>query len=71
MIQSYFSEFPEDFFTQTSFVDAVFCVLLANANQPMTARDIAKKIEKPVSIVIRTLGGSKVYQGIRPILEDD
>ncbi len=71
MIQSYFTELPEDFFTQTSFVDAVFCVLLANANQPMTAREIAEKVEKPVSMVIRTLGGSKVYQGIRPILEDD
>ncbi|PID86714.1 MAG: hypothetical protein CSB13_02880 [Chloroflexi bacterium] len=70
MIQSYFTELPTNFFTQTSFVDAVFCVLLANANQPMTAREIAGKVEKPVSMVIRTLGGSKVYQGIRPILED-
>lgn len=71
MIQSYFAELPDDFFTQTSFVDAVFCVLLANANQPLTAREIAERVEKPVAMVIRTLGGSKVYQGIRPILEDD
>jgi hypothetical protein len=71
MIQSYFAELPEDFFTQTSFVDAAFCVLLANANQPMTAKEIATRVEKPVDMVIRTLGGSKVYQGIRPILEDD
>lgn len=71
MIQSYFAELPEDFFTQTSFVDAVFCVLLANANQPLTAQEISERVGKPVSMVIRTLGGSKVYQGIRPILEDD
>jgi hypothetical protein len=71
MIQSYFAELPEDFFTKTSFVDAVFCVLLANANQPMTANEIAEQVEKPVEMVIRTLGGNKVYQGIRPILEDD
>lgn len=71
MIQSYFAELPEDFFTQTSFVDAAFCVLLANANQPMTANEIAERVEKPVDMVIRTLGGSKVYQGIRAILEDD
>lgn len=71
MIQSYFAELPEDFFTQTSFVDAAFCVLLANANQPMTAKEIAARVEKPVDMVIRTLGGSKVYQGIRPILDDD
>jgi hypothetical protein len=71
MIQSYFTELPENFFTQTSFVDAVFCVLLANANQPMTAQEIAEKVEKPVSMVIRTLSGPKIYQGIRPILEDE
>jgi len=71
MIQSYFAELPEDFFTQTSFVDAVFCVLLANANQPMSASQIAEQVEKPVEMVIRTLGGSTIYQGIRPILEDE
>jgi hypothetical protein len=71
MIQSYFAELPENFFTQTSFVDAVFCVLLANANQPLTAREIAERVEKPVEMVIRTLGGSKIYQGIRPVLEDE
>lgn len=71
MIQSYFAELPDDFFTQTSFVDAAFCVLLANANQPMTANEIAKRVEKPVDMVIRTLGGSKIYQGIKPILDDD
>lgn len=71
MIQSYFAELPENFFTQTSFVDAVFCVLLANANQPLTAREIAERVEKPVEMVIRTLGGHKIYQGIRPVPEDE
>ena len=71
MIQSYFAELPEDFFTQTSFVDAVFCVLLANANQPLSANEIAERVEKPVDMVIRTLGGSTIYQGIKPILDYD
>ena len=71
MIQSYFAELPEDFFTQTLFVDAVFCVLLANANQPLSAQEIAERVNKPVDMVIRTLGGPKIYQGIRPILEDE
>jgi hypothetical protein len=71
MIQSYFTQLPDNFFTQTLFVDAVFCVLLANANQPMTARDIAARVEKPVDMVIRTLGGPTIYQGIRPVFEDD
>ena len=71
MIQSYFTQLPEDFFTKTSFVDAVFCVLLANANQPLSAREIAGRIKKPVGMVIRTLSGHKIYQGIRPVPEDD
>lgn len=71
MIQSYFGQLPEDFFAQTSFVDAVFCALLANANQPMTANEIAARVDKPVDMIIRTLGGQRTYQGIRPILDDD
>lgn len=71
MLQSYFAQLPDDFFTQTSFVDAAFCVLLANANQPLSAREIAERVERPVDMVVRTLGGSTTYQGIKPILEDD
>ena len=70
MIQAYFAQLPDNFYTKTSFVDAVFCVLLANANQPLSAREIAKRVEKPVDMVIRTLGGQKIYQGIKPILDD-
>jgi hypothetical protein len=70
MIQSYFTQLPDSFFTQTSFVDAVFCVLLANANQPMTAKEIAAKVNRPVDTVVRTLGAGKIYQGIRPIHDD-
>lgn len=71
VIQAYFSQLPEDFTARTSMVDAIFCVLLANANQPMTARDIAKRVKRPVDTVLRTIGGSRVYQGIRPIFDED
>lgn len=71
MLQSYFADLPDDFFTQASFVDAAFCALLANANQPMSAREIAERVEKSVDMVVRTLGGSTIYQGIKPIMDDD
>jgi hypothetical protein len=70
-LQSYFSELPADFTSRTSLVDAVFCVLLANANQPMSAREIAERIHRPTEVVLRTVGGPTIYQGIRPIFEDD
>ena len=70
-LQSYFSQLPADFTARTSLVDAVFCVLLANANQPMTARDIAERIRRPTDVVLRTIGGPHIYQGIRPLYSDD
>lgn len=70
VVQSYFHQMSSDFIINASLVDAVFCVLLANANQPMSAEEIAVAIQRPVDTVVRTLGGTKVYQGIRPIFED-
>lgn len=70
IIQAYFHQLPDDFLTNASLVDAAFCVLLANANKPMTGQEIAARIERPAEVVVRTLGGPKVYQGIRPVFED-
>ncbi|KAA3663084.1 MAG: hypothetical protein DWQ04_11670 [Chloroflexi bacterium] len=69
VVQTYFSKLPDDFVTKSSLVDAVFCVLLANANQPMTATEIAEKVHRPTSVVLRTIGGPRIYQGIRPIID--
>ncbi len=70
MVKAYFNQLPEDFATRTSLVDAVFCVLLANANQPLPAKEIAQRVHRPVDTILKTIGGPKVYQGIRPVLED-
>ena len=70
LIRAYFNQLPEDFITHASLVDATFCVLLANANQPMKAKEIAERINRPSDVVVRTLGGTKIYQGIRPIFDE-
>lgn len=70
IVKTYFNQLPEDFATRTSLVDAVFCVLLANANQPMSAQEIANRVNRPPETVLKTIGGPKIYQGIRPILDD-
>lgn len=69
-IQRYFKQLPEDFTNRLSLVDAVFCVILANANRPMTAREIAEQVKRSAEVVLKTIGGPTVYQGIRPMLED-
>lgn len=71
VLQTYFSQLPDDFTARTSLVDAAFCVLLANANQPMTAKEIAQQVGRPTSVILKTLGGPRVYQGIRPIFEEE
>lgn len=69
IVQAYFRQMPQDFLRTTSMVDAVFCALLANANEPMTAQELSEAVERPVDIVLKTLGGPRIYQGIRPIFD--
>ena len=71
VLQAYFSQLPEDFTVRTSLVDAAFCILLANANQPMTAADIAQRLQRSPSVILKTLGGPRVYQGIRPLFDEE
>ena len=71
MMQTYFSELSEEFIARSSLVDAVFCILLANANVPMTAVEIGAKVRRDPQVIARTFGGSQVYHGIRPIFDED
>ena len=70
-LQTYFSQMSDDFTTQTSLVDAIFYTLLANANRPMTARELAERVKRDPETVLKTISGPHIYQGIRPLLEED
>jgi hypothetical protein len=70
VLQTYFSQLPEDFVLRTSVVDAIFFVLLANANQPLSVSEIADRVHRLPDVVLRTLSGKQVYQGIRPVFEE-
>jgi hypothetical protein len=57
----------EDFITgQTSLVDAVFRLFLANGNTPLTPVEIGEELGRPSQMILRTLAGGRVYKGIRP-----
>lgn len=71
VLQTYFSQLSDDFTARTSLVDAAFCVLLANANRPMSAKEIAQQVGRSTSVILKTLGGPRVYQGIRPTFEEE
>lgn len=70
-LQTYLSQMPADFIQQTSLVDAVFYVLLANANKPLSARSLAERVGREAEVVLKTLAGTRIYQGIRPIFDED
>jgi endonuclease III-like uncharacterized protein len=51
-----------NFYTQnTTLVDSIFRVFLANGNNPMSSIELSDKI-----VILRTIGGFTVYKGIRP-----
>ncbi len=47
-------------------IDAVFRVLLARGNQPMTPRELGSATGRYPERILRTLRGPRVYKGIRP-----
>lgn len=71
LVRNYFSTHDDDLAAQGSVVDAVFSVLLANGNEPMTAAEIAERIHRLPELVLRTFGGSQIYHGIRPLFDED
>jgi hypothetical protein len=54
---------------QTTLVDAVFRVFLANGNKPMSPNELGKLLNKAPMTILRTLAGQTVYKGLRPAIE--
>jgi len=61
---------PDYITRQTSLVNAVFRIFLANGNTPLTARELAERLGRQPNMVLRTFSSSRVYKGIRPYIED-
>ncbi len=61
-----------DFITpHTSLVDAVFRVFLANHNTPLTPIELGERIGRSSMTILRTLSGTTVYKGLRPVVPKD
>jgi hypothetical protein len=67
VLQVHCSREPGYISEQISMVDAVFRVFLANGNQPMTCRELGSIVGHPPKKILRTLAGSQIYKGIRPV----
>lgn len=52
----------------TPLTTAIFRTFIANNNTPLTPLEIYQEIHKKTpEVILRTIGGHRVYQGIRPV----
>ena len=52
---------------QTSLVDCVFRVFLANGNTPRSPKELEEDTGRDAKTILKTFGGLTVYRGIRPV----
>jgi hypothetical protein len=50
----------------TTLVDAIFRLLLASGNTPMSAEEFGLRLGRPAEMILRTIAGPRVYKGLRP-----
>jgi hypothetical protein len=50
----------------TPLATAIFRVFLANGNEPLSSQDLAAVVHRSAETILRTIGGLRVYHGIKP-----
>ncbi len=69
-LRTHCSSRPDFINESTPLTDAVFRVFLANDNTPLSATELSEKLGRHAPMtILRTLGGRKVYKGIKPVLQ--
>lgn len=54
---------------QSTLVDSVFRLFLANGNTPLSPLELSEELGRDANIILRTLSGPRVYKGLRPCLD--
>ncbi len=67
LLLSHCSQLPDYITERTSLVDAVFRVLLASGNRPMSPAELAQRTGRSPETIFKTLSGRTVYRGLRPV----
>jgi len=66
ILMNHCAKLPDFVTPNTTMIDAIFRVFLANGNKPMNAVELSQRINKPAETILRTLSGFQIYRGIRP-----
>jgi hypothetical protein len=51
----------------TPLTTAIFRTFLANGNAPLSPAELQERLHRPADIILRTIGGFHVYNGIKPV----
>ncbi|MCK4450039.1 MAG: hypothetical protein KAX26_05565 [Anaerolineae bacterium] len=69
-LRTHCSQRPDFITENTPLTDAVFRAFLANGNQPLSATELHEILgRRTPKTILRTLGGRRVYKGIKPVLK--
>jgi hypothetical protein len=69
LLHEHCKEYPDFINEFTPLTTAIFRVFIANDNTPLTAVEIHEKLQKKTpDLILRTIGGHRVYKGIRPVV---
>jgi hypothetical protein len=68
LVHTHCSQQPEFIDSRMPLTTAIFCLFVANDNTPLTPVEIYERLQKKTpDLILRTIGGRKVYKGIRPV----
>jgi len=60
---------PDYINEHTPLTTAIFRTFLANGNEPLSPSELQKLLHKPAGTILRTIGGFRVYNGIKPVAD--
>lgn len=61
------SKLPDFITPHTNIIDAAFRIFMTNDNAPLSARELGERLKREPEVVLKTLGGKQIYQGLRAI----
>ena len=69
IIQTHCSSQPNFIDERTPLTTAIFRIFIANDNTPLTSFEIHQRLpKKGPELILKTIGGHQIYEGIRPVV---
>ena len=68
LIHTHCGQHPDFIDDRMPLTTAIFCTFIVNNNAPLTPVELHERLQKKTpELILKTIGGRKVYKGIRPV----